>query len=202
MAHNVTAEEFDRLPKARSFQGLALTAPSVNAGDIEGGFQVNGASGAENAFTVDGVVTNSLITAGPSGHRVRVPAGSAGEDRRDRAEYGGALGGVISAVTKSGGNTSTGRALLHRRQPTQRRPGHPARAQPGDDKTVAFVQDEKQREFSQRVGGSIGGPIVREAVFSAQRRLVSCGARTTTGIEQHRPGVGDQSRHSHNSLAS
>ena len=28
MAHNVTAEEFDRLPKARSFQCIALTAPA------------------------------------------------------------------------------------------------------------------------------------------------------------------------------
>ena len=27
LAHNVTAEEFDRLPKARSFQCIALTAP-------------------------------------------------------------------------------------------------------------------------------------------------------------------------------
>ena len=61
VAHNVTAEEFDRIPKARSFQSIALTAPSVNQGEIEGGIQVNGASGAENAFTVDGVVTNSLV---------------------------------------------------------------------------------------------------------------------------------------------
>ena len=48
LAHNITAEEFDRLPKGRSFQGLALTAPGVNSGEIEGGFQVNGASSAEN----------------------------------------------------------------------------------------------------------------------------------------------------------
>jgi hypothetical protein len=61
VSHNVTAEEFDRMPKARSFQGIALTAPGVNQGEIEGGFQVNGASGAENAYTVDGVVTNSLL---------------------------------------------------------------------------------------------------------------------------------------------
>jgi hypothetical protein len=61
IAHNVSAEEFDRLPKGRSFQSLALTAPSVNQGDLEGGIQVNGASGAENQFTVDGIVTNSLI---------------------------------------------------------------------------------------------------------------------------------------------
>ena len=61
IAHNVSAEEFDRLPKGRSFQSIALTAPSVNAGEVEGGFQVNGASGAENGFTVDGITTNSLI---------------------------------------------------------------------------------------------------------------------------------------------
>ena len=57
----MTAEEIDRLPKSRSFQSIAMTAPSVNSGEVEGGFQVAGASGAENAFTVDGIVTNSLI---------------------------------------------------------------------------------------------------------------------------------------------
>jgi hypothetical protein len=61
LAHNVTAEEFDRLPKGRSFQSIAMAAPGVNSGEIEGGFQVNGASSAENVFTVDGVATNSLI---------------------------------------------------------------------------------------------------------------------------------------------
>ena len=49
--HFISAEEFDRLPKTRSFQSIALTAPSVNSGEVEGGFQVNGASGAENGFT-------------------------------------------------------------------------------------------------------------------------------------------------------
>lgn len=61
IAHNVTAEEMDRMPKARSFQTMAMASPSVNSGEIEGGFQVNGASGAENSFTIDGVVTNSLV---------------------------------------------------------------------------------------------------------------------------------------------
>ena len=61
IAHNVTSEEFERIPKGRSFQNLAWSSPSVNTGDIEGGIQVNGASGAENSFTVDGVTTNSLV---------------------------------------------------------------------------------------------------------------------------------------------
>jgi hypothetical protein len=111
IAHNVTAEEFDRLPKARSFQSIALTAPSVNSGEVEGGFQVNGASGAENAFTVDGVVTNSLIYGSSRQNTVfeylnEVQVKTTGIS----AEYGGALGGVISAVTKSGGNAFRGEA--------------------------------------------------------------------------------------------
>src|SRR4029453_2248073 len=111
IAHNVTAEEIDRLPKGRSFQSIALTAPSVNSGEIEGGFQVNGASGAENAFTVDGVVTNSLINGASRQNTVfeyiqEVQVKTVGIP----AEYGGALGGVISAVTKSGGNITTGEA--------------------------------------------------------------------------------------------
>ena len=111
IAHNVTAEEFDRIPKGRSFQNLALASPSVNTGDIEGGIQVNGASGAENSFTVDGVTTNSLVD-GRSRQdavfeylqEVQVKTGGIS------AEYGGALGGVISAVTKSGGNQFHGEA--------------------------------------------------------------------------------------------
>src|SRR4030095_13747045 len=61
VAHNVPAAEFDRIPKGRSFQSVAVSAPSVTQGDIEGGIQVNGASGSENQFTVDGVATNSLL---------------------------------------------------------------------------------------------------------------------------------------------
>jgi hypothetical protein len=61
VAHNVTAEEFERIPKGRSFQSVAVSAPSVTQGEIEGGIQVNGASGSENQFTVDGVATNSLL---------------------------------------------------------------------------------------------------------------------------------------------
>ena len=132
VAHNVTAEEIDRMPKGRSFQSLALTAPSVNSGEIEGGFQVNGASGAENAFTVDGVVTNSLINGSSRQNTVfeylqEVQVKTTGI----AAEYGGALGGVISAVTKSGGNTFRGEGhYYYEGCAAQRRPGQAARARP------------------------------------------------------------------------
>ncbi|HEU4692289.1 MAG TPA: carboxypeptidase regulatory-like domain-containing protein, partial [Vicinamibacterales bacterium] len=167
IAHNVTAEEFDRLPKGRSFQSVAMTAPSVNNGVIEGGLQVNGASGSENQFTVDGVATNSLLN---------------GQSRQDTvfeylqevqvktvgitAEYGGALGGVISAVTKSGGNTFRGEG--HYYYSGSALGGAPVERlvlSPVDDLTVSYVQDEEQKDNRNEIGGSLGGPIVRDKLF-------------------------------------
>ena len=167
IAHNVTAEEIDRLPKGRSFQSIALTAPSVNSGEIEGGFQGNGASGAETAFTVDGVVTNSLINGSSRQNTVfeyiqEVQVKTTGIP----AEFGGALGGVISAVTKSGGNIFTGEAHYYiDGSPLSAGPVKRLVLSPIDDKTVQYWQDEKQSDIRQEFGGSVGGPIVRDKLF-------------------------------------
>jgi hypothetical protein len=167
LSHNVTAEEFDRLPKARSFQGIALTAPGVNSGDIEGGFQVNGASGAENSFTVDGVATNSLIYGSSRQNTVfeylqEVQVKTGGID----AEYGGALGGVISAVTKSGGNIFSGEAhYYYIGNGLSSGPVRRLVLDPNDLRTVNYFQDQKQANNSNEFGGSIGGPIVKDRLF-------------------------------------
>jgi outer membrane receptor protein involved in Fe transport len=167
VAHNVTAEEIERLPKGRSFQSLALTAPSVNSGEIEGGFQVNGASGAENAYTVDGVVTNSLIN-GKSRQdtvfeylqEVQVKTTGIG------AEYGGALGGVISAVTKSGGNTVRGEAHYYLAgSPFSAGPPKRLNLDPVDENTVRYFQDSEDEDYQNEIGGSIGGPILKDRLF-------------------------------------
>jgi Carboxypeptidase regulatory-like domain/TonB dependent receptor-like, beta-barrel len=167
IAHNVTAEEFDRLPKGRSFQSIALAAPSVNSGEIEGGFQVNGASGAENAFTVDGVVTNSLIYGSSRQNTVfeylqEVQVKTSGIS----AEYGGALGGVISAVTKSGGNVFHGEGHYYfEGSPLAVAPVERLVLDPINDTTVSYVQDNEQPNHHNEFGGSIGGPIVRDRLF-------------------------------------
>src|SRR3990170_5295160 len=145
IAHNVSVEEFDRLPKGRSFQSIALTAPSVNSGEVEGGFQVNGASGAENSFTVDGITTNSLINGRSRQNTVfeylqEVQVKTSGI----AAEYGGALGGVISAVTKSGGNTFRGEGhYYYEGSLLGAAPVKRLVLDPADDKTVSFQQDTK-----------------------------------------------------------
>ena len=167
IAHNVTAEEIDRMPKGRSFQSVAMTAPSVNSGDIEGGFQVNGASGSENQFTVDGVSTNSLLAGQSRQNTVfeylqEVQVKTVGIP----AEYGGALGGVISAVTKSGGNRFTGEG--HYYFSGQRLSAGPVKRlvlSPVDERRSSRCRTTKQPDNRNEVGGSLGGPIVRDRLF-------------------------------------
>ncbi|MFN7915827.1 MAG: carboxypeptidase regulatory-like domain-containing protein [Vicinamibacterales bacterium] len=167
ITHNITAEEIDRIPKARSFQNLALTAPSVNTGQLEGGLQINGASGAENAFTVDGVVTNSLVNGRSRQDTVfeyvqEVQVKTAGID----AEYGGALGGVVSAVTKSGGNAFHGEGHYYfDGSPISAGPVKRLVLDPSNDTTVAYVQDPKQKQLRNEFGGSLGGPVVKDHLF-------------------------------------
>jgi len=167
IAHNVTAEEFDRMPKGRSFQSIAFTAPSVTQGEIEGGIQVNGASGAENSFTVDGIVTNSLVTGASRQNTVfeylqEVQVKTSGIS----AEYGGALGGVISAVTKSGGNTFRGEGHYYfDGSALSAGPVKRLVLDPATEATAFYVQDEESSAKNNEFGGSLGGPIVRDRLF-------------------------------------
>ena len=167
IAHNVTAEEIDRLPKGRSFQSLALVAPSVNSGEIEGGLQVNGASGSENTFTVDGITTNSLI----GGHSRQDTVFEYLEEVQVKttgiqAEYGGALGGVLSAVTKSGGNTFRGEAHYYfEGSALSARPVRRLVLDPVTESSAFFVQDNEDPRRINEFGGSLGGPIVRNRLF-------------------------------------
>lgn len=167
VAHNVTHEEIERLPKGRSFQSLALTAPSVSSGEIEGGLQVNGASGAENAFTIDGINTASLMNGTSRQNTVfeyiqEVQVKTTGMP----AEYGGALGGVVSAVTKSGGNVFTGEIHYHFDGSTlSSGPVKRLVLSPVDDTTVSYVQDQKMPDIRYDLGGSLGGPIAKDRLF-------------------------------------
>jgi outer membrane receptor for ferrienterochelin and colicin len=167
VSHNITSEELDRMPKARTFQGVALTSPGVNQGDIEGGIQVNGASGAENLYTVDGVSTNSQLYGSSRQDTVfeylqEVEVKTSGID----AEYGGALGGVISAVTKSGGNRFGGEGhYYYIGNALSAGPVPRIQLSPYDLTTVYNLQDDKQPLNQNEVGGSLGGPIVKDHLF-------------------------------------
>jgi hypothetical protein len=167
VAQNLSNEEFDLLPKGRSFQSLAISSAFVNEGEVEGGIQINGASGAENNYMVDGLSNTSLIN-GKSRQdatmeylqEVRIKTNGI------EAEFGGALGGVVTAVTKSGGNEFHGEGHYYYF-------GNGVNASPvkrlvldtADDQTVGYFQDEKQKNNNSEAGGSLGGYLIKNKLY-------------------------------------
>ena len=104
---NITKEIIDALPKGTTFGSLLKIAPNVRPEGLAGGFQIDGASGSENVFVVDGQeVTNFRTGTLNSNNNLpfellqEVQVKSTGFE----AEYGGATGGVINAVTSGGNN--------------------------------------------------------------------------------------------------
>ncbi|MBP1634627.1 MAG: hypothetical protein H6Q10_1201 [Acidobacteria bacterium] len=110
-ATNLGADAIDRLPKGRDFLSIVALAPGANDESRSGGMSVDGASASENKFYLDGVDTTNLRT-GLSATPVltdfiqEVQVKSSGH----AAEFGGATGGVISVISKSGSNTYQGEA--------------------------------------------------------------------------------------------
>ena len=107
----VSKEVIETLPKGRDFTSVVRLAPGANPESKAGGIQIDGASGAENRFYVDGVDSTNLRT-GVSGkdlvvdfvEEVQVKSSGYG------AEFRGATGGTISVITKSGTNAFHGMA--------------------------------------------------------------------------------------------
>jgi len=94
---------FTKLPRGRDFTSVvSVTTGGVNDEPLLGGISMDGASGSENMFLVDGVDTTDMYS-GTSAHRVlfefveEVQVKSSGYG----AEYGGSMGGVINVITRS-----------------------------------------------------------------------------------------------------
>jgi hypothetical protein len=112
-ATNITRQQIEDLGKAsRGFNALLNMAPGVrpevkSGSSGVGGIQVDGASGSENAYYIDGVEVSDLrrgslnsANAIPFEFVQEIAVKSGGFE----AEFGGATGGVINVATRSGTN--------------------------------------------------------------------------------------------------
>jgi hypothetical protein len=102
---SITRRIIEDLPSAGGFTSLLKIAPNVRPEPLAAGFQIDGASGSENVFIIDGQeVTNFrtgvLNTANnlPFNLVQEVQIKSTGYE----AENGGATGGLVNAVTPGG----------------------------------------------------------------------------------------------------
>ena len=110
---NIAREQIALLPKGRDFTSLVTQAPGANSESKLGGLSIDGASAGENRYIIDGIETTNLQS-GMSGKNViadfvdEIQVKSSGYT----AEFGGATGGVINVITKSGTNNWHGNAAL------------------------------------------------------------------------------------------
>ena len=108
---NIRTEQVELLPKGRDFTTLVTQAPGANQETKLGGLSIDGASAGENRFIIDGIETTD-IQDGTSGANLiadfveEVQVKSSGYT----AEFGGATGGVVNVLTKSGTNEIRGTA--------------------------------------------------------------------------------------------
>ena len=104
---NITAATIEMLPKGVNFTSVLASASGVRNEPLSGGFQVDGASGSENTFIIDGQEVSNFRT-GTLNINNNVPFQIVQEIQVKsggfEAEFGGATGGVINVATKSGGN--------------------------------------------------------------------------------------------------
>ena len=153
---NIIPEQIESLPTAnRDFQQLAFLAPGVQR--ERGGFRfvtnqpVLGAGGnaSQSTILVDGVdFTDQTLGLA----RAKFSQDAISEFRvitnRFDSEIGGSAGGALSIVTKSGTNDLHGSAFGFFRDDALRAKGE---------------LDKQKNDYSrQQVGGTIGGPVVRD----------------------------------------
>ncbi|MEO8382109.1 MAG: carboxypeptidase regulatory-like domain-containing protein [Acidobacteriota bacterium] len=166
-ATSITSETFDKLPRGRDFSSIVTQAPSANQSNRAGGIMIDGASGAENRFIMDGVDTTNPQT-GVQGKTLvtnfvdEVQVKSAGY----AAEFGGATGGVINVITKTGTNDfrgSVGGAYNERSWGGAARP----LLQTVINNTRAVEQFEPRKDdftdFEPSV--TLGGPILKDRMW-------------------------------------
>src|SRR5687767_9153227 len=111
-ATNISREKIDFIPRGRDFTDVVGQAAGAANESQAGGISINGSSGSENRFIIDGidttspqVGTNSVPMRAEFMEEVQVK--SAGY----AAEFGGSTGGVINAITRSGTNNFHGTIL-------------------------------------------------------------------------------------------
>ena len=112
-ATSITREEIEALPRGRDFTDVVAFTPGARNDALSGGISIDGSSGLENRYIIDGIDTTDPQI-GDSAVPMRaefmeeVQVKTAGY----AAEFGGSTGGVINAITRTGANDFHGGVIV------------------------------------------------------------------------------------------
>ena len=185
---NVSARRIELTPKANlNFSGVLRVSPAVREEPLGAGFQIDGSSGAENTFIVDGLevtnfrsgqlrnvqnVSNDIVS--------EVQVKTSGFE----AEFSGATGGVVTVVTKGGSNQFHGNVGLQfniDRFDADTRPilrgltNTVEFIRPGRDNSGTFLNPPDSEFTNFFPSANLGGPVIKNRLWflPASRRSFS-----------------------------
>lgn len=157
------------MPLDRTFGDLMLKAPGAFLETGSGNVSIAGASGLENIYVMDGL----NVTGMEYGDIMNKTSNSSGGSNLTldfikelqintggyRAEFGGAMGGVVNVVTKSGTNDLHGSAFMY--WSPYWMASDPKRVTSSG--TVLSGRD--MPDYDTNVGVEVGGPIIKDKLF-------------------------------------
>ena len=167
-AVSIRDEALNQMPKGRDYTSLVTQAPGVNQESSKfGGISIDGAAPGENVYIVDGAETTNLRS-GVSGKTLitdfvdEVQVKSSGYT----AEFGGATGGVISAVTRSGTNAFRGDLFTYYSGSSLNSDPRPTlRLVPSNSNAAEYITYAKDDESTLEPGLTLGGPIKKDKAW-------------------------------------
>ncbi len=168
-ATNIKQELLNDLPSTRTLLSAVALAPSVHETGPSGNFSIGGAMSYENVYMLNGVQVQDNLRGTPFNLFIEdaiqeTTVATSGVS----AEYGRFAGGVINAITKSGGNEFSG---SFRTTFTN-----------DDWRTVSPFGEPKVSDVVPTYEFTVGGPILRNKTwFFGAGRLVSQTAAFETG---------------------
>lgn len=194
-ATNISREKIDVLPKADlRFASIIDVAPGARSETRSGQFQIDGASGAENVFIVDGVEVTRVF-GGTLGSSKNIPVDFIQEVQIKtggyEAEYGGATGGVVNVVTRGGTNEFHGEIRLEYTSDTFRGHDNPTlRLSPLDptQQTIEYFDNPNGKDRSRFLNPTflLNGPIIKDKLWFAIGAAPEY-TKTTRNVQQIKP---------------
>ena len=169
VSYNIDRRIFENLPKSRSFDSMIAIAPGARKETDGGGFQLDGASGSENSFVINGIEVTNIQT-GELDATSQIPLEFVEEVQVKNsgfmAEYGGAMGGVVNTVFRSGSNEFHGDVGFYYENDAMRGEQRPTlRLNLVDDAIGEYFQEEKDGYRNLMPGFSVGGPVLKDRIW-------------------------------------
>lgn len=169
---NISAQKMELIPKSTGFTGILKTVPGTRPESRTAGFSVDGASGGENVFVIDGQEVTNYRT-GTLDETYNIPTQLVQEVQIKssgfNAEYGGATGGVVSVVTRGGSNDLHGEVGIQFEVPKFNGTPRPLLGGTRDSnfftQTPEYFNPPKSRGTNVFPTANLGGPIIKDRLW-------------------------------------